>query len=477
MLYRVSVLLPIVLAALSPSQDVHSSPQDSQSQGAYVQAYVWNGYGWVCVAHQFHPMESQQYEFSGSQYQIPETTQTDAQTEFTSPTQDVQAAGFYLHEENYPQQYGFVPYNYDPQMQQWFAPETPQTALDDMNVPSESGTTRVAEDGFSTMLAEMGSFPVNFRDDISEGATEPVSKVGWRRSRRKRATLLKVTLGAALRSEETRSFAVNHILQNMLPHLADNSLASRLVQLILGGDVRHCKSPRKKDRLKQISDGALFGEKTFEFPKPSWEEIQHVLTYFTERKCVMRFAKSPSGNFVLARLLYYVFEKFTEENDTSHLHDVMHAIASQIPNLYDLALHRFGYKLAIRIVMFAWGSQSLVDRVKRELLNPSVVQTWQKARGESALLSHKERQKMYFAGYYLCLKAVLTVSNGQALARLTRTRGGTEVISEALFCRGTEKERQLAATTLRDVFGPDIMIAPHESILRNALRIDGTLEF
>ena len=166
MLYRVSALLPIVLAAVSPSQDVdlHASPQGSQWLGAYVQAYVWNGYGWVCVAHQLHPMSSimepQQYEFSDTPCQ--ETTLTDGQTRFIPHTQDVQAAGSFLHEENYPQQYGFFPYDYDPQMQQWFAPETLQSALD-MNVPAESNsaseTTRGAED------AEAGIILKNFCND------------------------------------------------------------------------------------------------------------------------------------------------------------------------------------------------------------------------------------------------------------------------------------------------------------------------
>ena len=147
MLYRVSALLPIVLAALSPSQDVdlHASPQGSQWLGAYVQAYVWNGYGWVCVAHQLHPMSSimepQQYEFSDTQCQ--ETTRTDGQTRFIPHTQDVQAAGSYQHEENYPQ-------------------KSLQTALD-MNVPAESNsaseTTRDAED------AQAGIILKNFCND------------------------------------------------------------------------------------------------------------------------------------------------------------------------------------------------------------------------------------------------------------------------------------------------------------------------
>ena len=157
-------------------------------------------------------------------------------------------------------------------------------------------------------------------------------------------------LGAWLLSEETRPFAVNNILQNFLPHAADYSLASRLVQQILGGEVTR---PRTKDNSK---GGALVGEKTLEFPQPSWEEIQHVLTYLMEQECVMRFATSPSGNFLLVRLLESVFENFPEENNSSYRIDVVQAIAIQIPKLYDLALHRFGYKLAVRIVTFAWGS-------------------------------------------------------------------------------------------------------------------------
>lgn len=251
-------------------------------------------------------------------------------------------------------------------------------------------------------------------------------------------------LGAGLLSEETRPFAVNNILQNLLPHAADHSLASRLVQQILGGEVR-----------RFTLQGLLGGKKTLEFPQPSWEEIQHILTYLMEQECVMRFATSPSGNFLLVRLLESVFENFPEENNALYRIDVVQAIASQIPNLYDLALNRFGYKLAVRIVTFAWGSQSLVHRVKEELLNPSVMKIWQKARQKSELMSYKERAKIYLSGYYFCLKAVITVSHGQAIVV-------------------TEKERQLAATTLREVLGPDIESAlgpdieflPSESFLK-----------